>query len=69
MCLAVPGRVLSIRGNEAQVDFGGTRRAVRIDMVDAGVGDYVVVHVGYAIEVMDEDSARKTLELFESYLN
>ena len=68
MCLAIPGRVLSVEGNEALVDFVGTRRAVRVDLVEARPGDYVIVHVGYAIEVLDEESARETLELFREIL-
>ena len=68
MCLAIPGRILSIKGNEARVDFMGTQRSVRLDLVDARVGDYVIVHVGTAIEVLDEESAKETLKLFEEFL-
>ncbi|MFH1435159.1 MAG: HypC/HybG/HupF family hydrogenase formation chaperone [Pseudomonadota bacterium] len=68
MCLAIPGRILSITGNEARVDFMGTKRSVRLDLVDAKVGDYVIVHAGTAIEVLDEESAKETLKLFEEFL-
>ncbi len=68
MCLAIPGRILSITGSEARVDFMGTQRSVRLDLVDAKVGDYVIVHVGTAIEVLDEESAKETLKLFEEFL-
>jgi len=68
MCLAVPGKVISIEGKEAVVDFLGTRRTVRVDLVEARVGDHVIVHVGYAIDVLDEESAAETLALFRRYL-
>ena len=46
----------------------GTQRSVRLDLVDAKVGDYVIVHVGMAIEVLDEESAGETLELFKEII-
>jgi len=69
MCLAVPGKILSIEGNMGEVDFMGTRRKVRLDLVDAQVGDYVIVHVGSAIEVIDEASASESIKLFEEILS
>ena len=71
MCLAVPGRVesLSVRDETlmADVDFGGVRKEVCLEYVpDAEVGDYVIVHVGFAIQRLDERSALETLENFES---
>jgi hydrogenase expression/formation protein HypC len=68
MCLAIPGKVLSVEGIIGEVDFMGTRRRVRLDLVDARVGDWVIVHVGTAIEVIDEQSASETIKLFEDYL-
>ena len=70
MCLAVPGRVLSVAEVDgtpmADVDFGGVRKNVCLQYVpDAAVGDYVVVHVGFAIQRLDEESARRTLADFE----
>jgi hydrogenase expression/formation protein HypC len=70
MCLAVPGRVLSVAEVDgtlmADVDFGGVRKNVCLQYVpDAVVGDYVVVHVGFAIQRLDEESARQTLADFE----
>ena len=66
MCLAVPGRVLSIAEVDgtlmAEVDFGGVRKDVCLQYVpDATVGEYVVVHVGFAIQRLDEQSALETL--------
>ncbi len=63
MCLGIPGKVEEIRGDEAIVSFGGARRLVRLDLVDnVSVGDYVIVHAGFAIEVLDQDSAISMLE-------
>jgi len=68
MCLAIPGKILSVEGSVGEVDFMGTKRNVRLDLVDAGVGDYVIVHVGMAIEVIDEESAKESIKLFEEFL-
>ncbi len=70
MCLAVPGRVLSIEDQDgttmAQVDFGGLRKEVCLAYIpDAQVGEYVIVHVGFAIQRLDEESALDTLANFE----
>ncbi|MET8153884.1 HypC/HybG/HupF family hydrogenase formation chaperone [Actinoplanes sp. NPDC049668] len=70
MCLAVPGRVLSIAETDgtlmAEVDFGGVHKNVCLQYIpDAAVGEYVVVHVGFAIQRLDEKSALQTLADFE----
>lgn len=68
MCLAVPGKVLSVLGDDpiarsGKVDFGGIVKEVNLAFVpEAGVGDYVLVHVGLAIATVDEEEARRTLE-------
>ena len=69
MCLAVPGKVVSIEGDVAKVDFGGIQREANISLVDASVGLYVLIHAGYAIEVLDEEEAKKTLELWGEILD
>ena len=68
MCLAVPAEVKSVDGGTAKVDFGGVTRDVNISLVSAKVGDYVIVHAGYAIEVLDREEAEKTLQLFRELL-
>lgn len=69
MCLAIPARVMSVHGEKAQVDFGeGVLRDVNITLVDAKVGEYVLVHAGYAIQKMDEKEAKETLELWNEIL-
>lgn len=70
MCLAIPGKITRIAGDLAEVDFGdGTRRQVNISLVDAKVGQYVIVHAGFAIEILDEEVARETLKLWDEILS
>ena len=68
MCLGVPGQILAIEGNRAVVDFRGVRRAVALDIVDeeVGVGDHVLVHVGFAIRRIAAEELAETLAFFES---
>ena len=69
MCLAIPARVISVHGEKAQVDFGeGVLRDVNVTLVDAKVGEYVLVHAGYAIQKMDEAEAKETLALWNEIL-
>ena len=68
MCLAVPAKILEINGKIAKVDFGGLTKEVDISLVDAEVGQYVVIHAGFAISVMDEKEAKDTLEMFNEIL-
>lgn len=69
MCLAVPARIMSIDGEEAVLDYGGVKRKANISMLsDVRVGDYVLVHVGYAISKMDEEEALETLKLWDEML-
>lgn len=68
MCLAVPAKVLSIEGDQAQVDFGGASRAVNVSLVDVRPGQYVIVHAGFAISVMDEEEAQQSLETWREFL-
>jgi hydrogenase expression/formation protein HypC len=69
MCLAIPARVMSVKGEKAQVDFGeGVLRDVNVTLVDAKVGEYVLVHAGYAIQKMDEKDAKETLALWDEIL-
>ncbi|MDH3365204.1 MAG: HypC/HybG/HupF family hydrogenase formation chaperone [Thermoplasmata archaeon] len=68
MCLAVPAEIKSIDGTTAKVDFGGVMRQVNLSLVNAKVGDFVIVHAGYAIEVLDKEEAEKTLQLFRELL-
>lgn len=62
MCLAIPAKILEIKDSIGKVDYGGVKREVQLDLVDAKVDDYVLIHAGFAIEVMDEATALKTIE-------
>lgn len=66
MCLALPVRVVDLVGSEdAVVDLGGIRKQISLALVDdVAVGDYVILHVGYALTKLDPDEAEKTLALF-----
>lgn len=66
MCLAIPARIVELRDDDqALVELGGIRKEVSLALVDGvGVGDYVIVHVGYAINRLDPEEAEKTLALF-----
>ncbi len=65
MCLAIPARIVELLDNEtAIVDLGGVRKDVSLALVeDVAVGDYVIVHVGYALTRLDPEEAEKTLAL------
>ena len=66
MCLALPARVVEMSGNDmGVVDLGGVRKEVSLALVDdVAVGDYVIIHVGFALTKLDPDEAAKTLALF-----
>ena len=66
--LAIPAKVLDIKGDVATVDFGGIKREVDISLTDAVVGQYVIVHTGFAIQVLDEEEAQETLAFFDQIL-
>jgi hydrogenase expression/formation protein HypC len=68
MCLAVPGKVLSIEGKDADVDFGGVTRKVNVSLVQAEVGEYVIIHAGFAIQVVDREEAEETIKIWEEML-
>jgi len=66
MCLAIPAKVLSIEQMSAVVDMGGIRREVSLMLTpETVVGDYVLLHCGYAIQRLDEDEALETLQIMK----
>ena len=66
MCLAIPALIKSIEGKEAEAEIGGISRRVSLWLTpEAEVGDYVLLHTGYAINVIDQEEAEETLRLFE----
>ena len=72
MCLAVPGKILSMSGDDplniiGKVSFGGVVKEVNLAYVpEAKIGDYVVVHVGFALNILDEEAALQTLNDLEN---
>ena len=71
MCLGVPGKVLSVDGLVARVDFFGVTKELRLDIVDepVQVGDYVLNHVGFAIRRIPPEEVQETLALFDQILD
>ena len=70
MCLAIPAKILSLEDTKANVYFGqGVLREVNVSLVDAKVGMYVLVHAGYAIQVLEEKDALETLSLWQDVLS
>ena len=72
MCLAIPGKIISIdkKKEHASIDYGdGTKRSANVSLVDVKLGDYVLVHAGFAIQVLDEKEANETLNLFREILS
>ncbi len=71
MCLAVPMEIKTIDGNWAGVEFEGNRRQVRLDLLDPKpkVGDFVIIHAGFALHVIDEEEARESLKTWKEFLD
>jgi hydrogenase expression/formation protein HypC len=64
VCLAIPALIKSIDGKEAEAEIGGISRRISLWLTpDARVGDYVLLHSGYAINILDQEQAEETLEL------
>ncbi len=69
MCLAIPAKIVNRKDDVAEVDFGeGVLREVNVTLVEAKNGDYILVHAGYAIQVLDENEALETLSLWSQIL-
>ncbi len=66
MCLAIPAKIISIDGDTARTSIGGSFVDANLSFIDkANIGDYVLVHAGFAIEKIDEEEARETLKIFQ----
>lgn len=70
MCLAVPMKVVELNDNTAKVEVGGTQRTIGLDIIDPKpiIGEYVIVHAGFAINVIDEEEAQVILNDFREML-
>ncbi len=66
MCLAIPGIIEELKEQTALVNFGGLKKEVRMDLIaEPGLGDYVLVHAGFAIQKLDKEEAQATLSLLD----
>jgi hydrogenase expression/formation protein HypC len=66
MCLGVPGKVVEIQKNVAKVDVSGVLRDISLDLCpEVSIGEYVLIHTGFAIQKVDEEEAKETLELLK----
>ena len=71
MCLGIPAKIIEVNDSFARAEIGDIIRDISLDIVDeeVGVGDYVIVHAGFAIHKIDEEEAKKSLELFEELMD
>jgi hydrogenase expression/formation protein HypC len=68
MCVAVPAKIISIDETNAVIDSMGVIKNIDISLIpDVKIGDFVIVHAGFAIQIIDNEEAQKILELFENY--
>ena len=69
MCLSIPARIVSINGDKARVSLGGAEYNAALNLVDdVKVGDYILLHSGFAIQKIDEDEAKETMRLLNEIL-
>lgn len=70
MCLAIPGKIISIEKSIAKVEFGGIQRIIALDLLpDTIPGDYILAHAGFAIQKIDKNEAQELIELFQTIEN
>jgi hydrogenase expression/formation protein HypC len=70
MCLAVPMKLVKIEGNKGLVELSGVKKEVSLNLLkDAEIGDYLIIHAGFAIEKLNEKEAKKTLEIWKEIAN
>jgi len=70
MCLAIPARILELKGMVGVVDFGDLRQEVKLDMIpEASVGDDILVHVGFGIQILDPEEAKETRKLLQEIMD
>jgi hydrogenase expression/formation protein HypC len=68
MCLSIPAKVISLEGETAKVSVGGAEYEANLQMVeDVNIGDYILLHTGFAIEKLDKDEALETLKTFQEF--
>lgn len=66
MCLAVPMKLIRIEGNKGIVELSGIKKEISLNLLrDVEIGDYLIIHAGFAIEKLNEEEAKKTLEIWK----
>ncbi len=66
MCLAIPMKLVKIEGNKGIVELSGVKKEVSLDLLgEVEIGDYLIIHAGFAIEKLNEEEAKKTLAIWE----
>ena len=69
MCIAAPAKIVEVNNNNVAIcDFGGVKQEAKLDLVDADIGNYVLIHSGYAIEVLTEKDAKESLEAWDQLI-
>ena len=68
MCIAAPAKILEINNKVATCDFGGVKQEAKLDLVEADIGSYVLIHSGYAIEVLTEEAAKESIDTWNNLL-
>ena len=68
MCIAAPAKIVEINDIKATCDFGGVKQEAKLDLVEADIGSYVLIHSGYAIEVLTEEAAKESLNAWNELL-
>ena len=66
MCLAIPGKVIEITGETATIDYGGITKEAKIALITPKLGDFVIVHAGFAIEILDKKKAQEINKLLKN---
>jgi hydrogenase expression/formation protein HypC len=66
MCLAIPMKLIKIKGNKGVVELSGVKKEISLDLLkEVEIGDYLIIHAGFAIEKLNEEEAKKTLTIWE----
>jgi hydrogenase expression/formation protein HypC len=70
MCLAIPGKIVEVNGDEAVIDYGGTKQKIKTMMTpEIKVGDYALVHTGFTIRILEEKEALESIETWNELLS
>lgn len=70
MCYSIPAKIISIKCDEAEVDYGGVTKKVNISLIDkAKIGEYILVHAGFGIEKIETKSAEESLQIIRTQMN